>query len=240
MKYLTLTGRIATPAAMVVFMTYEISRSMAVNGAWAVAVVIGAAATAIGVEIVGILSGHALEGFWRVDDKARALLAFALLMVYTVGAVYILRHNQTIAPVPIIAAVVYIVAALVESLEKQTAQTETAVSTREAFELEQERLDREEARRLKRNDNETKNAVKLTKAQQTATSPRQHPRQLTGNLPAGLPADWRQLTAQQRHALAHLTREERAQQMPDLADRTRRLWHKRLDEIAAKNGAYIQ
>jgi len=225
---------------MVVFMTYEISRSMAVNGGWAVAVIIGAALTAVGVEIVGILSGHALEGFWRASDQWRALLAFALLTVYTVSAVYILRGNATIAPVPIIAAVVYIVSALVESLEKQNEREETAVSTREAWELEQAAADREIERRLKLQRQEANAAAKLAKIHQTATSPRQHTRQDTGNMPTNLPADWRQLTGQQRHDLAHLPRDERAQLMPNLAARTRRLWHERLDEIAAQNGAYLE
>ena len=52
--------------------------------------------------------------------------------------------------------------------------------------------------------------------------------------------DWRRLTDRQRYDLAHATREERAEIMPELADRTRRLWHERLDEIAAQNGSYVE
>lgn len=234
MKKLTLIGRIATPAAMVVFMTYEISRSMNVSGGWFVAIVIGAAATAVGVEVVGILSGHALEGFWRAGDVYRSILSFVLLLVYTVGAVYILRSNSVIMPVPIIAAVVYIVAALVESLEHQNERQETAVSRRESFDLEQERLDRELSRQNKRADNETKNAARLAKIRQPATSTRHDERHDAGIMPD----DWRQLTRQQRHDFAHATREERDQMMPPMAERTRREWHKRADEIAAMNGSY--
>lgn len=165
MKRLTIIGRVATPAAMVVFMTYEISRSMAVTGGWLVAIVIGAALTAVGIEVVGILSGHALETSWRVGDQWRALLALALLLIYTVGAVYILRRNDTIMPVPIIAAIVYVVAALVDGLERQVAQEETAVSQRESVDLEQLRLDRELEREIKRQQQADKTAIKLAQVQ---------------------------------------------------------------------------
>ena len=161
MKKLTLIGRIATPAAMVVFMTYEISRSMDVTGGWLTAIIIGAAATAVGVEVVGILSGHALEGFWRAADTPRSILALVLLLIYTIGAVYILRNNNVIMPVPVIAAVVYIVAALVESLEKQNEQQATAVTRREAFDLEQAAKDADLAREIKRQQQADKTAVKL-------------------------------------------------------------------------------
>jgi hypothetical protein len=67
------------------------------------------------------------------------------------------------------------------------------------------------------------------------TSPgRQDIRQDAGNLPD----DWRQLTNGQRRDLAHATREEREDMFPELAGRTRREWHRRLDEIAAQNGSY--
>jgi hypothetical protein len=36
-----------------------------------------------------------------------------------------------------------------------------------------------------------------------------------------------------------MTREERAKIMPELSERAERDWHNRLDEIAAKNGAYM-
>lgn len=170
MKHLTLIGRVATPAAMVVFMTYEISRSMAVSGGWLVAIIIGAAATAVGVEVVGILSGHALEGFWRAGDTGRGLVSFVLLLIYTIGAVYILRNNDVIMPVPIIAAVVYIVAALVESLEKRVAHEETAVNRQEAFELEQATKDKELERELKRQELANKTAVQLARVEAKAVA----------------------------------------------------------------------
>ena len=61
----------------------------------------------------------------------------------------------------------------------------------------------------------------------------------SGILPGILPTDWRQLSHQQKHSLASSTREERENIFPELADRTRREWHNRLDKIAAQNGNYV-
>jgi hypothetical protein len=64
---------------------------------------------------------------------------------------------------------------------------------------------------------------------------RQEKRQDAGDLPT----DYRLLTAEQRYELAHLTRVERNKMMPNLAARTRRAWHERLDKVAAQNGSFI-
>ncbi|MCB8988961.1 MAG: hypothetical protein H6661_14565 [Ardenticatenaceae bacterium] len=239
---LPLIGRIFTPAAMVVFLTYEISRSQQVDGWWQTAVVIGAAATAVGVEVVGILSGHALEGFWRTGDKARATAAFVLLLIYTAAGVVILRHNPTLVPIPIVAAVVYLVAALVDGLEAAVSRQTDDEQARQTWEREQEAADRELARELKRQAQADKTAVSLAQIEaRTAALSRQDAGEMGGEFQGEsgiLPADWRQLTRQQRRDLAHLPREEREAIMPPLAARTRRDWHTRLDEIASQNGEY--
>jgi hypothetical protein len=234
-SFLPFIGRIFTPAAMVVFLTYEISRSQPVDGGWQLAVIIGAAATAVGVEVVGILSGHALEGFWRVGDTTRAAVAFILLLIYTAAGIVILRHNTTLLPIPIIAAVLYIVAALVDGLETAVSRRSGQDAAKEAFEREQAAKDRELARRLRIEEQAARTAVSLARIEaKSAAVSRQDERQDAGMLPG----DWRQLTRQQRRDLAHATREERDKMMPPLAERTRRQWHSRLDEIAAQNGEY--
>jgi len=239
---LPLIGRIFTPAAMVVFLTYEISRSQQVDGWWQTAVVIGAAATAVGVEVVGILSGHALEGFWRAGDRARAAVAFVLLLIYTAAGVFILRHNLTLVAIPIIAAVVYLVAALVDGLEVTVSRQANSEQANQAWEREQEAADRELARELKRQAQADKTAVSLAQIEaRTAAISRQDTGEMGGEFQVEggiLPADWRQLTRRQRHDLAHLPREKREAIMPPLAERTRRDWHTRLDEIAKQNGEY--
>lgn len=237
-KHLPTVGRIFTPAAMLVVLTYEISTSQDdITGAWVWAILAGAAATAVGVEAVGILAGHTFEAYWRVGDNGRARLALALLGVYTVAGLIILWGNWALMPIPIIAAVVYLVSGLAESLTVQQAKEAANNERLAAFELEQRAKDREWQRQLEAKKLEADTAVKLARVEaKAATSTRQEARHDSGNLPG----DWRQLTKQQRHKIAHATREEREEMMPELADRTRREWHKRADKIAAQNGHYME
>lgn len=146
-KHLSLLGRITTPAAMVVFMAYEINRSMVVEGYWNIFVLLGAVLTAVGVEIVGILSGSTLEGFWRQGNAQKSLLSLFLLIVYTGAAVFILRGNSTLWPVPIVAAVVYLVSALADGRELEERKQERSERDDVAWErrrvIERERMEHE-------------------------------------------------------------------------------------------------
>lgn len=235
MRHLSTVARIITPLAMVVFLAYEINRSMTVTGAWAIALLIGAIGTAVGIEIVGILAGHALEGFWRIGDQYRAALSFVLLIAYTGTAVYILRHNQAMVLVPVIAAIVYLLASLTTSLETTVSKHEEETAALTAFDLEQAKADRALERELKRQKQADSTAVKLAQVgAKTASSKRRDVRHDSGEIPS----DWRQLTRQQKHKMAHVTRDEREEMFPEIEPRTRRDWHKRLDEIAAQNGQY--
>jgi len=160
-KHLPTIGRIFTPAAMLVVLTYEISTSQNVTGAWLWAILIGAAATAVGVEAVGILAGHTFEAYWRVGDNGRARLALALLGVYTIAGLVILWGNWALMPIPIIAAVVYLVSGLAESLTAQQAKEAASNERQAVFEMEQQAKDREWQRQLEAKKLEADTAVKL-------------------------------------------------------------------------------
>lgn len=147
MKHLSIAARILTPLAMVVFLSYELSQSLAVTGLWYVALLIGSVCTAVGIEIVGILAGHTLEGYWRIGDAWRGLLSFALLLAYTVTAVYILAGTSLII-VPIIAAIVYILASLTDGLETAVNRQEVATAVRQTFDLEQEARENDHRREM--------------------------------------------------------------------------------------------
>lgn len=257
---LPLIGRVFTPMAMVVFLTYEIVQSQAVDGWWATAVLLGAACTAVGVEVVGILSGHALERFWRVGDTNRAIVSFVLLAVYTVAGIVILQGTVLVV-IPVIAAVLYLTAALVEGVEWQMAQVAEETAVVAQFNLEQAKLDADHKRQLERDQAlanaeatkerereeteririqaETKAAVATARAAVKVAKRPTDTRQVTRQDTGILPADWRQLTDLQRYELAHATRDERDAIMPKLADRTHRLWHERLDKIASQNGNFL-
>lgn len=163
-KYLSFIGRVTTPAAMVVFMAYEISTSMNVSGWWSYFVLFGAILTAVGVEIVGILSGSTLEGFWRQGNLSRSVLSFVLLMIYTGAAIYILRNNNTLWPIPIVATVVYIVSALSESLVNQEQKQEVVNKDSLSWKRKQETIKAEREHELKLEKERLATQVKIERA----------------------------------------------------------------------------
>lgn len=170
-KHLPTIGRIFTPAAMLVVLTYEISTSQDdITGAWVWAILAGAAATAVGVEAVGILAGHTFEAYWRAGDNGRARLALALLGVYTVAGLVILWGNWALMPIPIIAAVVYLVSGLAESLTVRQAKEAANDERLAAFELEQQAKDREWQRQLeaKKLEIEAQNTLQIQLAHEKA------------------------------------------------------------------------
>lgn len=234
MKHLSTIARIITPLAMVVFLAYEINRSMTVTGAWAIALLIGAIGTAVGIEIVGILAGHALEGFWRIGDQYRAVLSFILLIAYTGTAVYILRHNQAMVLVPVIAAIVYLLASLTTSLEMTVSQHEAITAVSSAFDLEQAKADRALERELRRQKQADETAVKLARLE--AKTVRTQPVR-SAESSGKFPSDYRKLTPEQERYLSELTREERENELSHLSGRTFRNWNEKLDQITVhKNG----
>lgn len=224
-KHLPTIGRIFTPAAMLVVLTYEISTSQEnITGAWVWAILAGAAATAVGVEAVGILAGHTFEAYWRVGDNGRARLALALLGVYTIAGLVILWGNWALMPIPIIAAVVYLVSGLAESLTAQQAKEAANDERQAAFELEEKAKDREWQRRLEAKKLEADTAVKLARVEaKTVTS-----RPVTSRSDGGyLPNDFRLLTAAQKDQIAQLTSGE-LEQLAGISDSTARRWKRQV------------
>jgi Skp family chaperone for outer membrane proteins len=225
-------ARFITPVAMVVFLAYEIQNSMQIDGYfWKIAVIIGAVATAIGIEFVGIVSGDSLEGFLNIENNNRAIVSGIALLIYVGVSMYILRHNEALFPVPIIAAILYVVSAMKESLHTYKAAKQKDKELETQFDIEQRTLNAQLGRELKAKELELKHTEKLARIEAKSKTIK---RQDSGNLAA----DWRQLTKEQRRELAHATREERESLFPQLATRTRREWHSRLDKIAAQNGTY--
>ena len=168
MKYLPIIGRLFPPVAMVVFLTREIIVSQGdLFGIWVYLVAVGAAFTAVGYEIVGILSGHALELASRNSDRARMSIAAVLLTVYTGIGVYIFWGQRALVLIPIVAAIVYLVSSLVEGLEDEAKRIEAVAASHDAFEEEEARknaaFDRSE--RAKASEREAAESLKLKLAQ---------------------------------------------------------------------------
>lgn len=227
MKHLSTVARIITPLAMVVFLAYEINQSMTVAGLWQAALLIGSIGTAIGIEIVGILAGHALEGFWQLGDKNRTRLSLVLLVVYTAVAVYILRHNQAMVLVPIIAAIVYLLSSLTGSLDDTVNEQRQNDAAKTAFDLEQKAKDKELERELKRQKQADNAALKLAQLE-AKSAVVSNPVAVTSAQSNGhLPSDYRLLTNEQKDKIANLTSGELAE-MADISDSTARRWKRKV------------
>lgn len=164
---LPLIGRLFTPLAMVVFLAYEISSSQQVPGAWQTVVILGAVCTAMGVEVVGILSGHAVERFWRLGDSTRTAVSLLLLGVYTAAGTFILWGTIMVV-VPLIAAVLYIVAALVEGVEERVQRDAESTAVRSQFDMEQEALDRQAERDRQAAEAKSKHEEEIARVQAEA------------------------------------------------------------------------
>lgn len=171
MKHLAHIARITTPAAMVVFLSYELSRSLAVTGWWYAFLLMGSVATAVGIEIVGILAGHTLEGYWRLGDTGRGFLAFVLLLAYTVAAVYVLRGNAVLTAVPIVAAIVYILAALADGLHTAENQQEQEAAAALDYDLESRRAEDEHRRRMEAAELRLKHEERLARIEAKKAAP---------------------------------------------------------------------
>jgi hypothetical protein len=224
MHYLIWSGRIATPMAMVAILFYEITHSVNVEGWWFYVIMAGALGSAIGIEIVGILSGVTLERFWRIDDRPRTLLALVLLITYTIVAMYILRHNTILWPIPIIAAVVYLVSALAESAGEIIEQQVTSQAKDVAWQRRQEEQEAEFERQLKLQQQRDRTAVKLAKL---TTGKRSDARLDKAGSNGHLPGDFRLLDEQQKEQIADLTTSELTQ-MADISDSTARRWKRQV------------
>lgn len=225
-KHLPNIGRIFTPAAMLVALTYEIvsHESTPASGGWYYALLAGAAATAVGVEAVGILAGHTFEGYWRIGDRNRTALALLLLVIYTVAGLYILRGNDVLQPIPIIAAVVYIASGLAESLNAQQAHQSKTEDARAELELEELAKEKEFEREMRRQAQADKTAVALAKVEAKTVSSRA----VTSRSDSGhFPSDYRLLTAAQKDEIVQLTSGE-LEQLAGISGSTARRWKRQV------------
>lgn len=149
-KVLIWSAIISTPAAMVVFLTLEISKSVNAPDTliWRGAILIGAFLSSVGIESTGILSGHALERFTRRKEWVRAFIVGVLLIVYTAVAMRILWENDALRFVPLVAAVVYVLAALIDGVEHVEVIEQEQQTKLNGFNLEERAKEAEHRREM--------------------------------------------------------------------------------------------
>lgn len=192
--------------------------------------VTAAAASIIGLECVGIFAGHTtldafrLKKYWAAGFSAVVLIAYVVIGVFelwgTIGAVIFL-----------IAPLAYLAVGLRESLHQIDAERKQETTEKYDWRKEQLKAQLElEKAKVEANKMAAVERARIKAEAQTARKPGGEMRQDSGEMPT----DWRQLTDTQKRQLALATREEREKMFPDIAARTRRQWHERLDEIATR------
>lgn len=219
MKFSTLT-RITVPAAMVVFLTIEITEQQQAVG-WIVYIIAAAAfLSSIGIELWGITAGENLKKAWA-NGAGKA--STAVQMVAYVGvAGWMLRTNDTLLVLPLVAALAYVASAWADGY--QEAEQKTAEIT--AWEREQLEKDRELERELKRKAQADKTAVKLAELEvksKTVSNRAENGRSVAGQLPG----DFRLLTAEQKDQIADLPTGQIAE-MAEISDSTARRWKRQV------------
>lgn len=169
-RLLVLVALVSTPAAMVVFLTLEISNSVQVpdSAIWSFVIVVGALLSSVGIESTGILSGHALERFVRRQEWVRASVVFVLLIVYTSVAMRILWANEMLRYVPLVAAVVYVLAGLIEGVEDAQSKEEAESSIRLNHDIEEDSKENDHRREMenKRLELEAQNKLQIELAKE--------------------------------------------------------------------------
>lgn len=184
-------ARILTPAAMVIFLTMEIVDSQQGIGWWIYPVAIAALFTSVGIEAWGMMSGANVEKAWLLN---RSKLSSSIQLVLYVGVtMWLLKRNQTLIALPIVAALVYVSAALYDSLNKhqvkqdtddrqslviQLRQQEVAAQREHEARIKQMELDAQAKIALEIKHEESATAVKLARIEakvQAATVPQPSP-----------------------------------------------------------------
>lgn len=122
LKRLTLAAILITPIAPATFFGHQAYTALLGQTGAPWLAVVGGIATAIGLELVGLLAGHTTIEFWRRGDR-RAWLAALLLVAYiAIGTVELWRVPVGRA-VFLIAGLAYIVAGLRHDAEQVATET---------------------------------------------------------------------------------------------------------------------
>ena len=225
-SHLSILAMVAVPIAPAFYFGFEVARDVynmvfgwlnhsLTAGIFAGLIGLGAV---IGLELVGILSGHNIVKYFSLGMHKIAAVCGLILIAYVALGIVGLEEFWSKGVVMFLTApLVYVLASM-----QQTAEN---IHTRRN-ENEQALLEFELAEKAK--NNELNRQLRAEK-QRAKLQPKQ--RSIDGHLSGHFPSDFRSLTAQQKDTIANLTSGEIAQ-MAAISDRTARRWK----EKVAANG----
>lgn len=199
------------------------------------AIVVGIVA-AIGLELVGILSGHLAVKFWHMGQPVTALIAGAVLLFYVVLGVSGLEGLLAKGVVMfLITPAVYLLVGLQRHVETITLQETASTTAKREFQFTEKAKDNELERELKRREQEARHQLQLAQLNGKLPAP---VRQVDDNKQPTIEAtgftDWRSIPPATRLQFAGMTTEEIRDKNPQIAQRTARLWRTRAQKLAEK------
>lgn len=225
-SHLSILAMVAVPIAPAFYFGFEVARDVynmvfgwlnhsLTAGIFAALIGLGAV---IGLELVGILSGHNIVKYFSLGMNKIAAVCGLILIAYVALGIVGLEEVLAKGVVMFLTApLVYVLA----SMQQTAVEIDTKQNNAEQIELEWQLQE-------KAKDNELNRQLKAEKTR-AKMQPKQRP--FSGQISGHFPSDFRSLTEEQKDTIANLTSGEVAQ-MAAISDRTARRWK----EKVAANG----
>ena len=245
--YLSVLAMVAVPIAPAFYFGFDVAQDVynlvfgwvglsSVSGVFAVLIGLGAV---IGLELVGILSGHNIVKYVTLGMYKVSVICGLILVAYVVLGIIGLEGFLTKGVVMFLTApLVYVLATMQQTAAGiHTKQDENDRVLLE-FDLAEKAKNNELERELKRQKQADSTALKLVRAKAKVVSNGQVK---SAESSGKMPTDYRKLSDAQKLYLSELTREERQKELSHLSGRTFRNWNEKLDELTAhKNGKVVE
>ena len=221
-SHLSILAMIAVPIAPAFYFGFDVAKDVydmvfgwlqhsIAAGIFAVLIGLGAV---IGLELVGILSGHNIVKYFTLGMHKVAAVCGLILVAYV--ALGIIGLEEVLAK----GVVMFLTAPLVYVLA--TMQQTAADTHTRRDETEQTLLDFELAEKAKNNE-----LTRQLKAEKERAKMQPKQRTIDGQFSGHFPSDFRSLTEEQKDTVANLTSGEIAQ-MAAISDRTARRWKEKV------------
>lgn len=221
-SHLSILAMVAVPIAPAFYFGFEVARDVynmvfgwlnhsLTAGIFAALIGLGAV---IGLELVGILSGHNIVKYFSLGMNKIAAVCGLILIAYVALGIVGLEELWSKGVVMFLTApLVYVLA----SMQQTAVEIDTKQNNAEQIQLEWQL-------REKAKDNELNRQLKAEKTR-AKMQPKQ--RSFGGQISGHFPSDFRSLTEEQKDTIANLTSGEVAQ-MAAISDRTARRWKEKV------------
>jgi hypothetical protein len=221
-SHLSILAMVAVPIAPAFYFGFEVARDVynmvfgwlnhsLTAGIFAALIGLGAV---IGLELVGILSGHNIVKYFSLGMNKIAAVCGLILIAYVALGIVGLEELWSKGVVMFLTApLVYVLASMQQTAVEIDTKQNNAEQIKLEWQLEEKAKDNELNRQLK--------------AEKTRAKMQPKQRSFSGQIGGHFPSDFRSLTEEQKDTIANLTSGEVAQ-MAAISDRTARRWKEKV------------